>query len=105
MTKRNAKIKQNVDLTILDRKKTYQPVLTSQSFCYKRNMSRSGSKKEKVKKILVGPEVVAEHLSVSRNTILNWARDGKIPCVRVGKIYRFSMKLVSESINYPLDAA
>lgn len=54
---------------------------------------------------LVGPEVVAKILGVSRNTILNWARSGKIPCVRIERTYRFSLKIVSEAINHPLEAA
>ena len=53
-------------------------------------------------KSLVGPEVVAEILVVSRNTVLNWARDEKIPCVKIEKIYRFSLKIIFEAINHPL---
>ena len=45
---------------------------------------------------LVGPEVIAAHFNVSRNTVLNWARDGKIPAVIIGKIYRFSLKRITE---------
>jgi excisionase family DNA binding protein len=52
---------------------------------------------------LVGPEVVAARLNISRNTVLNWARDGKIPCFRVGKIYRFSLKKISTFVGYPLE--
>lgn len=54
---------------------------------------------------LVGPEVVAKILGVSRNTILNWARSGKIPCIKVEKTYRFSLKIISEALHYPLEAA
>lgn len=50
---------------------------------------------------LVGPEVVAARLNVSRNTVLNWARDGKIPCIRIERIYRFSLKKISEAVGYP----
>jgi excisionase family DNA binding protein len=52
---------------------------------------------------LVSPEVIATRLNVSRNTVLNWARDGKIPCIRIGKIYRFSMKKISEAVGYALE--
>ncbi len=51
---------------------------------------------------LVGPEVVADRLKVSRNTVLNWARDGKIPCIRIERIYRFSLKKISEAVGYSL---
>ena len=54
---------------------------------------------------LVGPEVLAEYFKVSRNTILNWGKDGKLPCVRIGKIYRFSMKKVLETVNCQFEAA
>lgn len=56
-------------------------------------------------KSLVGPEVVAKILGVSRNTVLNWARDEKIPSVRIEKTYRFSLKIISEAINHPLEIA
>lgn len=52
---------------------------------------------------MVGPEVVANLLKVSRNTILNYAKSNKIPSVRIGKIYRFSLKKVSEAISCELE--
>ena len=56
-------------------------------------------------KPFVGPEVLAALLGVSRNTILNWARDGKIPCVRIEKTYRFSLEKIAEVVNHPLGAS
>ena len=53
---------------------------------------------------LVGPEVVAEILGVSRNTVLNWARDGKIPSIQVGRIYRFFIPDVAQLIGIPSGA-
>lgn len=50
---------------------------------------------EKLK--LVGPEVIVKNLDVSRNTVLNWANEGKIPCWKIGKVYRFSLEEVMES--------
>ncbi len=55
--------------------------------------------------LLVGPEVVATRLGVSRNTVLNWARDGKLPAVIINKTYRFCLKEVSKRINFDLKAA
>ncbi len=52
--------------------------------------------KSKIESPLVGPEVIAGILSVSRNTVLNWARNGKIPCIRIEKTYRFSLKIISD---------
>lgn len=60
------------------------------------------TKRHVAKTFLVGPEIVANLLGVSRNTVLNWARDQKIPCIRIEKTYRFSLELVSEAINFPL---
>jgi len=51
---------------------------------------------------LVGPEVVAQILGVSRNTILNWARNESIPSIRVRRIYRFSLPDVARMLGIPL---
>jgi excisionase family DNA binding protein len=51
---------------------------------------------------LVDPQVLAELMGVSRNTILNWAKNGNIPCVKICKVYRFSIKMVEEKLGHPL---
>lgn len=57
---------------------------------------------KKKKTGLVKPEVVAELFCVHRNTILNWARNGLIPAVNVGKIYRFCLEDVQKAVpNLP----
>ena len=48
---------------------------------------------------LVSPEVIAAYFKVSRNTVLNWARDGKIPAVIIGRIYRFDPILLADTLN------
>lgn len=48
---------------------------------------------------LVRPEIVAKRLGVSRNTVLNWSRTGKIPCVRIGHTYRYSMEKIENFLN------
>lgn len=63
------------------------------------------TKKHGNKTSLVGPEVVAKILGVSRNTVLNWGRKGEIPCIRIGKTYRFSLEKISEKINHSLEVA
>ena len=57
------------------------------------------------KEQLVGPEVIAKKLGVSRNTILNWAKNGQMPAIRIGKVYRFSVNDVSKVINFDLRTA
>jgi excisionase family DNA binding protein len=37
---------------------------------------------------LLTPKQVAEQLQMSRLTILHWLRTGKLPSVRLGKLYR-----------------
>jgi len=49
---------------------------------------------------IVGPQAIADWLGVSRNTILNWSRSEKIPCIKIGRIYRYSLKKISESIGH-----
>lgn len=51
---------------------------------------------------LVGPEAIALALGVSRNTVLNWANKGLIPCIKVGKIFRFSLEKVSMAIGHQI---
>jgi excisionase family DNA binding protein len=50
---------------------------------------------------LVDPGVVAEWMSVSRNTVLNWARDGKISSIVVGKTYRFDLVQLAKELKLP----
>jgi excisionase family DNA binding protein len=50
---------------------------------------------------LVGPGEVAEWLNVSRNSVLNWAKDGKIPAIIVGRVYRFDPLAVAEELKLP----
>ena len=48
---------------------------------------------------LVGPETVARILKVSRNTVLNWAKQGKIPAIIIGKTYRFHLDSVASELK------
>ncbi|NQT21953.1 MAG: helix-turn-helix domain-containing protein [Candidatus Omnitrophica bacterium] len=36
------------------------------------------------------PEEAAKYLRVNKRTIYRWVRDGKVPCRRAGKQWRFS---------------
>ncbi len=40
-------------------------------------------------RILLTPDEVAQMFGIARKTVLVWARQGQIPCVRVGRFVRF----------------
>jgi excisionase family DNA binding protein len=42
----------------------------------------------------VNLEDIAEHLSVSADTVRNWIKDGKLPFYRAGKRYKFRISEV-----------
>ncbi|WP_285022792.1 helix-turn-helix domain-containing protein [Lactococcus garvieae] len=44
----------------------------------------------------VNLEDIAEYLSVSKDTIRIWLRDGKLPIRRAGKRYKFKISEVDE---------
>jgi excisionase family DNA binding protein len=44
----------------------------------------------------VNLEDIAEHLSVSTDTVRNWIKDGKLPFYRAGKRYKFKISEVDE---------
>jgi len=47
------------------------------------------------KKIMKASEV-ARLLNVSPNTVLNWAKSGLIPCVKIGRTIRFYSQEIEE---------
>lgn len=42
---------------------------------------------------------VAEHLSVSQDTIRNWLKSGKIPTYKAGKQYKFRLSEIDELLK------
>ena len=44
----------------------------------------------------VNLEDIADHLSVSTDTVRNWIKSGKIPYYRAGKRYKFRISEVDE---------
>lgn len=44
----------------------------------------------------VNLEDVAEHLSVSKDTVRAWMKEGKLPVYRAGKRYKFKISEVDE---------
>lgn len=39
----------------------------------------------------VNLDSVAEHLSLSKDTVRNWVKDGRLPAIRIGKMYKFKL--------------
>ncbi len=51
---------------------------------------------------LVGPEVLAQDYGVEATTVRRWAREGRIPHIRVSnKILRFDRQRVLEALEIP----
>ena len=42
---------------------------------------------------------IAEHLSVSKDTIRTWVKEGKLPVYRAGKQYKFKISEVDEWVR------
>jgi putative molybdopterin biosynthesis protein len=53
----------------------------------------------KEKKQLLTPDEVAAMLQIARKTVVVMAREGRIPCVRVGKLVRFDPADIERWIN------
>ena len=47
----------------------------------------------------VNLEDIAEHLSVSKDTIRTWVKEGKLPVYRAGKQYKFKISEVDEWVR------
>jgi excisionase family DNA binding protein len=47
----------------------------------------------------VNLEDIAEHLSVSMDTIRTWIKEGKLPVYRAGKQYKFKISEVDEWVR------
>jgi len=47
----------------------------------------------------VNLEDIAEHLSVSKDTIRAWMKEGKLPAYRAGKRYKFKISEVDEWVR------
>ena len=47
----------------------------------------------------VNLEDIAEHLSVSTDTVRTWIKNGKLPVYRAGKRYKFKISEVDEGVR------
>ena len=47
----------------------------------------------------VNLEDIADHLSVSTDTVRNWIKDGKLPFYKAGKRYKFKISEVDDWIR------
>jgi excisionase family DNA binding protein len=48
---------------------------------------------------LVTPEQLAKRLQISLRTVTNWKKRHIIPCIKVGKVVRFSLAKVSAALE------
>ena len=54
--------------------------------------------KPRVEKLLL-PDEVAEMMSLSRITVMRLAKAGRIPALKLGKVYRFSRVAIQEWLS------
>ena len=47
----------------------------------------------------VNLEDIAEHLSISQDTVRTWIKEGKLPVYRAGKRYKFKISEVDEWVR------
>ena len=47
----------------------------------------------------VNLEDIAEHLSISKDTVRTWVKEGKLPVYRAGKRYKFKISEVDEWVR------
>ncbi len=47
----------------------------------------------------VNLEDVADHLSMSKDAVRTWVRDGKLPAYKAGKMYKFKLSEVDEWVR------
>ena len=47
----------------------------------------------------VNLEDIAEYLSVSKDTVRTWMREGKLPVNKAGKRYKFKVSVVDEWVR------
>ncbi len=47
----------------------------------------------------IGTKEVSEHLGITIDTIRKWIKDEKIPCHRVGKLWKFKLFDIDEWVK------
>lgn len=47
----------------------------------------------------VNLEDVAEHLSLSKDTVRNWVKEGRLPHYKVGKMYKFQLSEIDALVR------
>ena len=62
-------------------------------------MSEVKATEQKVEEKWVNLADVAEHLSVSQDTIRNWLKSGKIPTYKAGKQYKFRLSEIDKLLE------
>ena len=59
----------------------------------------SSEKENSVPEKWVNLEDIAEYLSVSKDTVRTWMREGKLPINKAGKRYKFKISEVDEWVR------
>ena len=62
-------------------------------------MSEARATEQKAEEKWVNLADVAEHLSVSQDTIRNWLKSGKIPTYKAGKQYKFRLAEIDKLLE------
>ena len=64
------------------------------------SMYRSSSRSRGLPdKVLLDPEEVAEYFGVRKMTVWRWCRGGRIPCPKVGKLWRVRREELEDFID------
>ena len=57
--------------------------------------------KRQTGEVLLSAEEVAEHFGVTTTTVYRWCREGRIPCLKIGKHWRMRRE---ELVDFPKEA-
>jgi predicted site-specific integrase-resolvase len=65
-------------------------------------MKTKAQTKQKDQKRFHTPKELAILLDVTPQTIINWSKDGKIPCINVERVFRYDLEDVGKTLGYDL---
>ena len=54
---------------------------------------------ENINEAWIGINEAAEHLGLTKDTIRNWIKKGKIPAHRIGKLWKFKLSELDEWVK------
>ena len=62
-------------------------------------MSESGVERQGSSKDLLEAEEVASYLGINTVTVYRWCRDGRLPCLRIGRYWRIRLEALEEFLR------